>query len=140
MIWKPLKNPGKHEGITMSGMIFQYQQKQLRIVRVDENGTFWVVAKDPCDILGIGNVSMALSALDEDEKGISEVDTPGGPQKMAIISEAGQPGYSKLTGLDIVESLGLMDQFYAICVEMFGNHSRPLPPIDPTGIDPKQLM
>jgi hypothetical protein len=69
--------------------IFQYQQKQFRVTRVDEDGTFWVVAKDVCDILGLSDVSMAIQGLDADEKGTSQVGTLGGPQKMAVISEAG---------------------------------------------------
>lgn len=48
-----------------------------------------MVAKDVCDVLGLTNITEALRALDDDEKGFSTADTPGGPQQMAIISEAG---------------------------------------------------
>lgn len=47
------------------------------------------IAKDTCDILGIGNSRQALSYLDDDEKGVIINDTLGGPQKMAYVTEAG---------------------------------------------------
>lgn len=42
-----------------------------------------------CRALGLGNSSMAVSKLDEDEKGISSIDTLGGEQKLGIVSEPG---------------------------------------------------
>ena len=38
-----------------------------------------------------------------------------------------QPGKSKTTVLDVVGSLGLMDQLYAICVELYGRPTNPVP-------------
>ena len=61
----------------------------VRCVKIDTDGTFWGVAKDPCDILGVGDVSQAIGPLDRDEKGTCTVRTLGGPQEMAVISEAG---------------------------------------------------
>lgn len=49
----------------------------------------WFVAKDVCDILEMGNPRSSLALLDEDEKGVHSMDTPGGKQKMTIISEPG---------------------------------------------------
>lgn len=49
----------------------------------------WFVAKDVCDALGLDNVSMALTRLDDDEKGINPIDTPGGRQNLSIVSESG---------------------------------------------------
>lgn len=49
----------------------------------------WFVAADVCRALELGNTSMALSRLDEDEKGISLTDTPGGKQEMTIVNEPG---------------------------------------------------
>lgn len=62
----------------------------VRIVQVA--GAPWFVARDVCDELELFNVTMALQGLDDDEKGISTVDTPGGPQQMAVVSEAGLYG------------------------------------------------
>jgi prophage antirepressor-like protein len=59
----------------------------IRIIERDDQP--WFVAKDACDILGLGNVSMALTRLDDDEKGINQIDTPGGRQGLSIISESG---------------------------------------------------
>lgn len=47
------------------------------------------MAKDVCECLDIGNSRDAVAALDEDEKGVDSIDTPGGAQEMSIISEAG---------------------------------------------------
>jgi prophage antirepressor-like protein len=59
----------------------------VRTVVID--GEPWFVAADVCAVLGISNSRQALSYLDEDEKGVITSDTPGGPQQMAIVSEAG---------------------------------------------------
>lgn len=45
---------------------FDFNSQQLRTVSIDDAP--WFVAKDVCDILGIGNVSQASGALDEDER------------------------------------------------------------------------
>ena len=38
----------------------------------------WFVAADVCKALDLGNASMTLSRLDDDEKGVSLIDTLGG--------------------------------------------------------------
>lgn len=61
----------------------------LRVVK-DEQGEPWFVAKDVCEALGIGNVTMALGRLDEDEFSSTEVtDTTGRKQQSKIVTEAG---------------------------------------------------
>ncbi len=45
--------------------------------------------KDVCEVLGIGNTSQALSYLEEDEKGVTINDTPGGNQQVSIVNEPG---------------------------------------------------
>ena len=52
-------------------------------------GEPWFVAADVAKALGLGNSSMAVSKLDEDEKGISLIDTLGGEQKLGIVNESG---------------------------------------------------
>jgi prophage antirepressor-like protein len=69
--------------------IFQYEQNQVRVAKIDENGNPWFVAKDVCDVLGVGNVSQTLSYLDDDEKGITSNDTLGGPQGTSVVNESG---------------------------------------------------
>ena len=64
-----------------------YNNQPVRVV--EKFGEAWFVAKDVCDILDLGNSRDAVSALDEDERAVANIDTPGGMQKMNIISEAG---------------------------------------------------
>lgn len=60
----------------------------LRVVK-DESGEPWFVARDVCDALSLGNASQACRSLENDEKGITIGDTPGGSQQLTIVSEAG---------------------------------------------------
>lgn len=71
--------------------IFEYAKKPVRTVMKGIEP--WFVAKDVCDVLGLTNSREALSSLDEDEKGVSNTDTLGGKQEIAIVSE---PGLYKL--------------------------------------------
>jgi prophage antirepressor-like protein len=45
---------------------FIYTNRQVRTV--EQNNSLWFVAKDVCEILGIADVSKAVSLLDEDKK------------------------------------------------------------------------
>ena len=47
------------------------------------------MAADVCKALELGNPSMTVERLDDDEKGISTIDTLGGKQRMTIINEPG---------------------------------------------------
>lgn len=55
---------------------------------VDAEGILWFVAADVCAALEI-RTNDALNSLDEDEKGYDTIVSPGGPQKMALITEPG---------------------------------------------------
>lgn len=67
--------------------IFNYEKSEVRTVILDNEP--WWVAKDVCEILEHTNSRMAISSLDEDEKGVSKVYTLGGEQEMTVINEAG---------------------------------------------------
>ncbi|HBA4885098.1 TPA: hypothetical protein J4012_004029 [Escherichia coli] len=68
--------------------VFSFQEEhQVRVVMI--NGDLWFVAKDVCDALRLVNSRKALMSLDEDEKGVTLSYTPGGEQKLNIISESG---------------------------------------------------
>lgn len=67
--------------------VFNYNDSAVRTVQKD--GEPWFVLKDVCSVLGIGNSRMAADRLEVDEKGVSQIDTPGGTQDMTIISESG---------------------------------------------------
>ncbi len=58
-------------------------------VTLDEEGNPWFIAADACMRLELGNTSQAIARLDEDEKGVISIDTLGGAQTLATISEAG---------------------------------------------------
>lgn len=75
-------------GWAMNIKLFEYQKKQVRTVLVKKR--VWFVAKDVCDVLGLGNVSQALSSLDDDEKNtiILNEGIRGNPT-ISIISESG---------------------------------------------------
>lgn len=67
-----------------------FRKDEFGAVRaVTLEGEPWFVAADVCRALGLGNSSMAVSKLDEDEKGISLIDTLGGEQKLGIVNESG---------------------------------------------------
>jgi prophage antirepressor-like protein len=67
--------------------IFAYEDKPVRVVII--NGEPWFVAKDVCEILELENSRQAVARLDEDERGVCIIDTPGGPQEMQIVNEPG---------------------------------------------------
>lgn len=62
----------------------------IRVVR-DEDSEPWFVARDVLDVLDLDKT--ALRKLDEDEKGVDSIHTPGGEQQMTIVTE---PGFYKL--------------------------------------------
>lgn len=64
-----------------------FDDTEIRIVRID--GDPWLVAADVADALNIGRTQEATRRLDDDEKGVSTIHTPGGPQEMTVINEAG---------------------------------------------------
>ena len=74
----------------MNGMqIFQNAEfGPVRIIERD-GGELRFVARDVCACLGIGNTGDVIAALDDDEKGIDSIDTPGGRQEMSTVTEPG---------------------------------------------------
>ena len=67
--------------------VFEYGESKVRVVI--KNGEPWFVARDVCDILKHTNSRVAVDRLDDDEKGVSKVYTPGGLQEMTVVSESG---------------------------------------------------
>ncbi len=64
---------------------------QVRVFLQD--GEPWLVAKDVCQALGIADPNQSCRGLDEDEKGLFTIQTPGGLQKVLHVTE---PGFYKL--------------------------------------------
>lgn len=67
--------------------VFDFKGLNVRTVLVEGNA--WFVAKDVCKILELVNTSRSLSRLDDDEKGLHSVNTPGGKQQLATVNESG---------------------------------------------------
>ena len=72
-----------------------FQNDQFGTIRAMRGGDGepMFVAKDVCAALEIGKHRDAVARLDEDERGLVLVDTPGGKQQMAAVTE---PGFYKL--------------------------------------------
>ncbi len=66
---------------------FLFEKSQIRVIMIDGNP--WFVAADICSALDISNTARALDRLDDDEKGIHTMNTPGGNQELSIINESG---------------------------------------------------
>lgn len=64
-----------------------FERHKVRIVNQDNEP--WFVSKDACEALEIADHKVALRRLDTDEKGEYSIPTPGGIQKMRVISESG---------------------------------------------------
>ena len=74
-------------GADVIPLIFPETNKRVRVVMVD--GAPWWVARDVCNVLEMERPDAALRGLDDDEKGAHSVSTPGGDQRMSVISESG---------------------------------------------------
>lgn len=66
---------------------FGFEGNTVRVM--DRAGAPWFVAQDVCAVLELTNPSKVTATLDDDEKGITGVDTLGGEQSVLIVSESG---------------------------------------------------
>lgn len=89
--------------------IFSYEGKDVRTIQRD--GETWWVAKDVCDVFGETNRNRAMQALDEDEKGYTQMTTPGGIQRFAVVNEAGL--YALLFAMQPTKARGVSDEYIA---------------------------
>lgn len=69
--------------------VFSYtEQHKIRTTVID--GDPWFVAKDVANALGYKNPQEAIREhVDDEDKGVSEILTPGGKQKAPVINESG---------------------------------------------------
>ena len=86
--------------------IFNYEDNQIRTTIQD--GEIWWIAKDVCDVFGETNRNRAMQSLNDDEKGYTQMTTPKGVQKLAIINEAGL--YSLLFAMRPTKARGISDE------------------------------
>lgn len=89
--------------------VFSYEGNEVRTVQCGSE-TWWV-AKDVCEVFGETNRNRAMQALDEDEKGYTQMTTPGGLQQLAIVNEAGL--YSLLFAMQPTKARNISDEYIA---------------------------
>lgn len=65
--------------------IFKFDEKDVRVV--DKGGDPWFLAADLVSVLNLDIT--AVRKLDDDEKGLHLMQTPGGMQDVSVVSEAG---------------------------------------------------
>lgn len=68
-------------------MVFKVAGNEIRTMIKD--GVAWFVAKDICEAFGDTHYLRTLFRVEEDDKGYDTFGTPGGPQKMVTVNEAG---------------------------------------------------
>jgi len=75
----------------MSNELQVYEDERFGRVRtvMDTDGEPWFVAADIARVLEMADAAHAVRGLEEDERGIHKVETLGGEQDMAVITEAG---------------------------------------------------
>lgn len=67
---------------------WNYGSSEIRTVEKD--GEPWFVGKDVADILGYSDTAQAVRKhIDDEDKGVVEMTTPGGKQPVTIINESG---------------------------------------------------
>lgn len=67
---------------------FLFNDQQVRTVVRD--GEPWFVGKDVAEILGYSDTAQAVrKRIDDEDKGVVEMTTPGGKQNMVVINESG---------------------------------------------------
>lgn len=67
-----------------------FENKEFgKIQVINKNGEPWFVGKEVCELFGDTNYRRSISRLEDDEKGVSQIYTPGGRQNVTIVSEAG---------------------------------------------------
>ena len=68
--------------------VFNFEESHpVRVILQNEEP--WFIGNDVCAALCLGNPRSSLALLEEDEKGVHNMDTPSGQQEMTIINEPG---------------------------------------------------
>jgi prophage antirepressor-like protein len=113
---------------------------EIRTVTID--GEPWFVLKDICAAFGEQNYRRVASRLDEEEKGVSRIDTLGGAQDMTVVNESGV--YAALFAMQPNNARNVSDEYIADRTEKLKAFKRwvthdVLPSIRKTGgyVDPK---
>lgn len=68
--------------------VFDFRGNDVRVVLADDGEPRWVAA-DVAKILGYSATAAMTRSLEEDEKGVQNLHTPGGDQELTVITESG---------------------------------------------------
>lgn len=87
-----------------------FENSQFGTIRaIEKDGEPWFVLKDVCETFGETNYRRVAARLDDDEKGVSQITTPGGNQNMTIVNEPGL--YSALFAMQPEKARGVSDEY-----------------------------
>lgn len=100
--------------------ILDYQSSPIRMIGRD--GELWWVLKDVCEAFGESNYRRVSGRLDEDEKGVSQINTPGGMQNMVVVSESGL--YATLFYMQPEKARGVSDEYVQKRIEQLRSFRR----------------
>lgn len=67
---------------------FDFRGHEVRVIQGDDGEPRWVAA-DVAKVLGYSATAAMTRSLDDDEKGVQNLHTPGGEQELATITESG---------------------------------------------------
>ena len=81
--------PGARTAASSAALTIEHSFRGCGVRTVMKDGEPWFVAADVCSVLEHTNARMAVGRLDDDEKGVTNVDTPGGDQASLIVNESG---------------------------------------------------
>ena len=79
--------PDQEHGGVMATAQFTFKGQAVRTIL--KQGETWFVAADVCAVLEHTDPSKAVSRLDDDERGATNVRTLGGDQQMNVVNESG---------------------------------------------------
>lgn len=100
-----------------------FTSEQFGGVRVKEiDSEPWFVAADVCKTFNVANSRNVTDRLDADEKGVCDVDTLGGVQKMTIVNESGL--YHMLFTMEPNNARGIDDVAVKVRIEALRNFKR----------------
>ena len=80
---------------------------EIRAALIDNEP--WFVLKDVCVAFGESNYRRVAARLDDEEKGVSQINTPGGTQSMTVVNEAGL--YSALFAMQPEKARGVNEEY-----------------------------
>lgn len=128
---------------------FDYNGQEVRTVEI--SGQPWFVAADVCNYFGVTNRNRIMQQVDEEDKGGTQMDTPGGRQNVTVINESGL--YSLLFAMQPQKARGVTDEYIAARTKQLNAFRRwvthdVLPSIRKTGgyiagqetLSPEELM